>query len=81
MSAQPLIDWLRADGGFVHPDLQLVSTGASGDSERGIRTVASIQEGQELLRVPVKLCLHVNLVRPTFAGPVVLAGQVVNLLG
>lgn len=71
MAERTLVEWLQAFGGLVHDDLLLASTGVSGTSERGIFSKADIQEGCELLSIPLRLCLCVDRVRAASVNSVI----------
>ena len=50
------VGWIRSHGGYLHPDLDLFAPLPGGD--RGVVTRAAIKEGEQLVRVPLDICLH-----------------------
>jgi hypothetical protein len=52
-------DWLRQQGGYVNPKVDLFHQLPSGD--RGVYATADIEEGEQLLLVPVSSTLHLDV--------------------
>lgn len=52
-------DWLRQQGGYVNPKVDLFHQLPSGD--RGVYAAADIAEGEQLLLVPVSSTLHLDV--------------------
>jgi hypothetical protein len=52
-------DWLRQQGGYVNPKVDLFHQLSSGD--RGVYAAADIEEGEQLLLVPVSSTLHLDV--------------------
>ena len=55
-SSDALVDWLRARGGYVHPDLDLFAQLPNGD--RGVVASAPIAEGAHLVVLPLGCTMH-----------------------
>ena len=56
VSSHALVDWLRARGGYVHPDLDLFAALPNGD--RGVVARAPIAEGEHLVVLPLGCTMH-----------------------
>lgn len=52
-------DWLKQQGGYVNPKASLFHELPSGD--RGVYAAADIEEGEQLLLVPVSCTLHLDV--------------------
>lgn len=52
-------DWLKQQGGYVNPKVSLFHQLPSGD--RGVYATADINEGEQLLLVPVSCTLHLDV--------------------
>ena len=52
-------DWLKQQGGYLHPKVSLFHQLASND--RGVTATADIAEGEQLILVPVSASLHLEL--------------------
>ena len=51
------LSFLRERGGFVHPKLKLFDE-VDDNGDRGVFAQEDIQEGQQLVLVPLQCCLH-----------------------
>lgn len=52
-------EWLQQQGGYANPKVSLFHQLPSGD--RGVYAAADIQEGEQLLLVPVSCTLHLDV--------------------
>jgi len=58
-------DWLKQQGGYVNPKVSLFHQLPSGD--RGVYATADINEGEQLLLVPVSCTLHLDVTDARYA--------------
>ena len=49
--------WLTGLGGYINPKLKLF-TEVDDNGDRGVVAAADIEEGQQLMLIPLSCCLH-----------------------